>query len=96
MAQLQAKHGESNSQQGEEAKQRETEMRNSILTQVPEQSARARLEVKPEKANAVENYCVQMARFGFRKKIQDFTAELHAVFKQSRETEKTKKNLLDQ
>ncbi|XP_008300020.1 programmed cell death protein 5 [Stegastes partitus] len=68
MAELQAKHGESNSQQGEEAKQRETEMRNSILAQVLDQSARARLSnlalVKPEKANAVENYLIQMARFG--------------------------------
>lgn len=68
MAELQAKHGEANNQQGEEAKQRETEMRNSILAQVLDQSARARLSnlalVKPEKANAVENYLIQMARFG--------------------------------
>ncbi|XP_017296589.1 programmed cell death protein 5 [Kryptolebias marmoratus] len=69
MAELQAKHGDaSNNQQGEEAKQRETEMRNTILAQVLEQSARARLSnlalVKPEKAKAVENYLIQMARFG--------------------------------
>ncbi|KAM6943395.1 programmed cell death protein 5 [Xenentodon cancila] len=69
MAELQAKHGEAqNNQQGEEAKQRETEMRNTILAQVLDQSARARLSnlalVKPEKANAVENYLIQMARFG--------------------------------
>ncbi|AWP01653.1 putative programmed cell death protein 5 isoform 2 [Scophthalmus maximus] len=69
MAELQAKHGEaSNNQQGEEAKQKETDMRNSILAQVLDQSARARLSnlalVKPEKANAVENYLIQMARFG--------------------------------
>ncbi|CAJ1048786.1 programmed cell death protein 5 [Xyrichtys novacula] len=69
MAELQAKHGNvSNNQQGEEAKQRETEMRNTILAQVLDQSARARLSnlalVKPEKANAVENYLIQMARFG--------------------------------
>uniref|UniRef100_A0A3P9KBU4 Programmed cell death protein 5 n=2 Tax=Oryzias TaxID=8089 RepID=A0A3P9KBU4_ORYLA len=47
---------------------RETEMRNSILAQVLDQSARARLSnlalVKPDKANAVENYLIQMARFG--------------------------------
>uniref|UniRef100_A0A3B4VBQ2 Programmed cell death protein 5 n=1 Tax=Seriola dumerili TaxID=41447 RepID=A0A3B4VBQ2_SERDU len=58
----------SNNQQGEEAKQRESDMRNSILAQVLDQSARARLSnlalVKPEKANAVENYLIQMARFG--------------------------------
>ncbi|KAF3686376.1 Programmed cell death protein 5 TF-1 cell apoptosis-related protein 19 [Channa argus] len=69
MAELQAKHGNtSENQQGEEAKQRETDMRNSILAQVLDQSARARLSnlalVKPEKANAVENYLIQMARFG--------------------------------
>ncbi|XP_005804999.1 programmed cell death protein 5 [Xiphophorus maculatus] len=69
MAELQAKQGDaSNNQHGEEAKQRETEMRNSILAQVLDQSARARLSnlalVKPEKANAVENYLIQMARFG--------------------------------
>ncbi|XP_004539435.1 programmed cell death protein 5 [Maylandia zebra] len=68
MAELQAKQGEGNNQQAEEAKQRETDMRNSILAQVLDQSARARLSnlalVKPEKANAVENYLIQMARFG--------------------------------
>lgn len=70
MAELQAQQGDnsSNQQQGEEAKQRETDMRNSILAQVLDQSARARLSnlalVKPEKAKAVENYLIQMARFG--------------------------------
>ncbi|KAG7250807.1 hypothetical protein CRUP_023779 [Coryphaenoides rupestris] len=70
MAELQAKHGDgSNDQQGQqEAKQRDSEMRNSILAQVLDQSARGRLSnlamVKPEKANAVENYLIQMARFG--------------------------------
>uniref|UniRef100_A0A673J0Q4 Programmed cell death protein 5 n=1 Tax=Sinocyclocheilus rhinocerous TaxID=307959 RepID=A0A673J0Q4_9TELE len=58
MAELQAKHG------GPPA----TEMRNSILAQVLDQSARARLSnlalVKPDKAKAVENYLIQMARFG--------------------------------
>ncbi|KAG8562731.1 hypothetical protein GDO81_015788 [Engystomops pustulosus] len=47
--------GEQNQQ---EAKQREEEMRNSILSQVLSQAARARLNnlriVKPEKAKAVE------------------------------------------
>ncbi|XP_035614223.1 programmed cell death protein 5-like isoform X3 [Oncorhynchus keta] len=80
MAELQSKHGSlswnqmspgdsSNDQQGQqEAKQKETEMRNSILAQVLDQSARARLSnlalVKPEKAKAVENYLIQMARMG--------------------------------
>lgn len=43
-------------------------MRNSILAQVLGQSARARLSnlalVKPEKTKAVENYLIQMARYG--------------------------------
>ncbi|KAF6722680.1 Programmed cell death protein 5 [Oryzias melastigma] len=68
MAELQAKHGDASNNQQEEAKQRETDMRNSILAQVLDQSARARLSnlalVKPDKANAVENYLIQMARFG--------------------------------
>uniref|UniRef100_A0A3B3Z5Y3 Programmed cell death protein 5 n=1 Tax=Periophthalmus magnuspinnatus TaxID=409849 RepID=A0A3B3Z5Y3_9GOBI len=69
MAELQAKHGNgSNNQQGEEAKQREADMRNTILAQVLDQSARARLSnlalVKPEKAKDVENYLIQMARLG--------------------------------
>ncbi|NP_001187876.1 programmed cell death protein 5 isoform X2 [Ictalurus punctatus] len=69
MAELQAKHGDSSDEQGQqEAKQRETEMRNTILAQVLAQSARARLSnlalVKPDKAKAVENYLIQMARMG--------------------------------
>ncbi|XP_048887329.1 programmed cell death protein 5 isoform X1 [Brienomyrus brachyistius] len=77
MAELQAKHGvawdrpdseSANGQGQEEAKQRENDMRNTILAQVLDQSARARLSnlalVKPEKAKAVENYLIQMARFG--------------------------------
>ncbi|KAG1946554.1 programmed cell death protein 5 [Pimephales promelas] len=70
MTELQAKHGDhSSDQQGQqEAKQRETEMRNSVLAQLLDQSARARLSnlalVKPDKAKAVENYLIQMARFG--------------------------------
>ncbi|KAF4091828.1 hypothetical protein AMELA_G00041560 [Ameiurus melas] len=69
LAELQTKHGDSSSEQGQqEAKQRETEMRNTILAQVLDQSARARLSnlalVKPDKAKAVENYLIQMARMG--------------------------------
>ncbi|KAK2848382.1 hypothetical protein Q7C36_010064 [Tachysurus vachellii] len=69
MAELQTKHGNSSSDQGQqETKQRETEMRNTILAQVLDQSARARLSnlalVKPEKAKAVENYLIQMAQYG--------------------------------
>lgn len=68
LAELQAKHGDPGDAAQQEAKQREAEMRNSILAQVLDQSARARLSnlalVKPEKTKAVENYLIQMARYG--------------------------------
>ncbi|XP_068174464.1 programmed cell death protein 5 [Antennarius striatus] len=69
MAELQAQNEDSpNNQQVQEAKQREKEMRNSVLAQVLDQSARARLNslalVKPDKATAVENYLIQMAQIG--------------------------------
>ncbi|XP_048672667.1 programmed cell death protein 5 isoform X2 [Caretta caretta] len=69
LTELQAKHGDpSGDPTQQETKQREAEMRNSILAQVLDQAARARLSnlalVKPEKAKAVENYLIQMARFG--------------------------------
>ncbi|XP_028930363.1 programmed cell death protein 5 [Ornithorhynchus anatinus] len=69
LAELQAKHGDpSGDPAQQEAKHREAEMRNNILAQVLDQSARARLSnlalVKPEKAKAVENYLIQMARYG--------------------------------
>ncbi|CAF99535.1 unnamed protein product, partial [Tetraodon nigroviridis] len=67
MAELQAKHGDASNNQQEEAKQREQDMRNSILAQVLDQSARVQINlalVKPEKAKAVENYLIQMARLG--------------------------------
>ncbi|XP_072278231.1 programmed cell death protein 5 isoform X1 [Pyxicephalus adspersus] len=79
LTELQGRHGSwapefPSSQEGggeqaqQEAKQREDDMRNSILSQVLSQAARARLNnlalVKPEKAKAVENYLIQMARFG--------------------------------
>ncbi|KAJ8791996.1 hypothetical protein J1605_020198 [Eschrichtius robustus] len=68
LAELQAKHGDPGDAAQQEAKQREAEMRNSILAQVLDQSARARLSnlalVKPEKTKAVENYLIQMAWYG--------------------------------
>uniref|UniRef100_A0A8C9CI62 Programmed cell death protein 5 n=2 Tax=Phocoena sinus TaxID=42100 RepID=A0A8C9CI62_PHOSS len=67
-AELQAKHGDPGDVAQREAKHREAEMRNSILAQVLDQSARARLSnlalVKPEKTKTVENYLIQMARYG--------------------------------
>ncbi|KAJ7986189.1 hypothetical protein DPEC_G00348200 [Dallia pectoralis] len=94
LAELQSKHGDTaNDQQGQqEAKQRETEMRNSILAQVLDQSARARLSnlalVKPDKAKAVENYLIQMARMGqLGGKISD-TGLIDILEKVSQQTEK--------
>uniref|UniRef100_UPI00358FC70C programmed cell death protein 5-like n=1 Tax=Myxine glutinosa TaxID=7769 RepID=UPI00358FC70C len=55
-------------QAAQEATDKEAEMRNGILAQVLDQNARARLSnlgmVKPDKVKAVENYLIQMARFG--------------------------------
>jgi len=57
-----------NGQKNEEAKNREQEMRNSILAQVLNQEARARLNTlmvaKPEKGQMVENLLMNMARSG--------------------------------
>uniref|UniRef100_A0A8C5LCJ7 Programmed cell death protein 5 n=1 Tax=Jaculus jaculus TaxID=51337 RepID=A0A8C5LCJ7_JACJA len=69
LAELQAKHGPGVVPHPRlESRQREAEMRNTVLAQVLDQSARARLSnlalVKPEKPKAVENYLIQMARYG--------------------------------
>ncbi|KAM5331879.1 programmed cell death protein 5-like [Glossophaga mutica] len=68
LAELQAKQGDPGDAAQQEAKHREAEMRNSILAQVLDQSARARLSnlalVKPEKTKGVENYLIQMTRYG--------------------------------
>lgn len=93
MAALQAQHGDaSNNQQQREAARRESEMKNSILAQVLDQSARARLSsialVKPEKAAAVENYLIQMAPLGkFGGKISE-SGLIEILQKVSQETEK--------
>ncbi|XP_070818812.1 programmed cell death protein 5 isoform X1 [Chaetodon trifascialis] len=93
MAELQVKQGDaSNNQQAEEAKKRETDMKNSILAQVLDQSARARLSslamVKPEKANMVEKYLIQMARVGqIGGKISD-SGLIEILEKVSQQTEK--------
>ncbi|XP_045751339.1 programmed cell death protein 5-like [Mirounga angustirostris] len=68
LAELQAKHGDPGDAARQEAKHREAEMSSSIVAQVLDQSARARLSnvalVKPEKTKAVENYLIRMARYG--------------------------------
>uniref|UniRef100_A0A8C2TTV9 Programmed cell death protein 5 n=1 Tax=Coturnix japonica TaxID=93934 RepID=A0A8C2TTV9_COTJA len=73
LAELQAKHGVRRGAGRDglsvsHSHYREAEIRNTILAQVLDQAARARLSnlalVKPDKAKAVENYLIQMARFG--------------------------------
>ncbi|XP_070556823.1 programmed cell death protein 5-like [Ptychodera flava] len=69
MAELQQQMGGGRSQGDEdERKARQEEMKNSILSQVLNQSARARLNsialVKPEKAQMVEGILLQMAQTG--------------------------------
>ncbi|NWI83227.1 PDCD5 protein, partial [Dryoscopus gambensis] len=69
LGEIRAEHGDPSADPSQqEAKQREAEIRNTILAQVLDQAARARLSnlalVKPDKAKAVENYLIQMARFG--------------------------------
>ena len=76
LAQLQAQYGggpagqgDPNQQQKAEERRREVDdMKNSILSQVLDQSARARLNTlmlgKPEKGRMVENMLLQMAQSG--------------------------------
>ncbi|XP_072024867.1 programmed cell death protein 5-like [Amphiura filiformis] len=73
MAELQQQMGGGSStdeqqQKQEESRARQEEMKNSILVQVLDQAARARLNsialVKPEKAKMVENMLCQMATQG--------------------------------
>uniref|UniRef100_A0A4W5M243 Programmed cell death protein 5 n=1 Tax=Hucho hucho TaxID=62062 RepID=A0A4W5M243_9TELE len=92
MAELQSKHGVRREGHKGTKNALETEMRNSILAQVLDQSARARLSnlalVKPEKAKAVENYLIQMARMGqLGGKISE-TGLIDILEKVSQQTEK--------
>uniref|UniRef100_S4RUB3 Programmed cell death protein 5 n=1 Tax=Petromyzon marinus TaxID=7757 RepID=S4RUB3_PETMA len=75
-----------------EAAQRDTDMRNSILAQVLDQSARARLSnlalVKPDKAKSVENYLIQLARYGQLPGKVDDKGLIEILEKVSQQTEK--------
>lgn len=69
MAEMQAQAGNPEQiKKQEEARMREDEMKNSMLSQILDQGARARLNsialVKPEKAKMVESMLIQMARSG--------------------------------
>ncbi|XP_018425513.1 PREDICTED: programmed cell death protein 5 [Nanorana parkeri] len=93
LSELQGRHGEAGGEQAQqEAKQREDDVRNNILSQVLSQGARARLNnlalVKPEKAKAVENYLIQMARFGQLGGKLSEEGLIEILEKVSRQTEK--------
>jgi len=68
MAELQQQYGGGDETKRAEMKSKEEDMRNSILSQVLNQQARARLSTiaaaKPEKAKMVENLLMNMARSG--------------------------------
>ncbi|XP_071481670.1 programmed cell death protein 5-like [Diadema antillarum] len=70
MAELQQQFGsnQGNEKEQAEARKREQEMKNSMLAQLLDQSARARLNsialVKPEKAKMVEDMLIRMAQTG--------------------------------
>ncbi|GFG36984.1 hypothetical protein Cfor_05405 [Coptotermes formosanus] len=69
LAQLQSEYrGGSDAGRAEERKREQDEMKNTILTQLLTQSARARLNTlmigKPEKGRMVENMLLQMAHTG--------------------------------
>jgi len=68
LAELQQQNQGENDKSKDDAAARQTEMKNSILSQVLDQKARARLNTvaaaKPEKAQMVENMLVNMARMG--------------------------------
>ncbi|XP_055352415.1 programmed cell death protein 5-like [Paramacrobiotus metropolitanus] len=77
----------------EEQKKQEAEMRNAILAQVLDQSARARLNTialaKPEKAKMIENMVIQMAtrgQIGSRLSEDQFKHILSQVQEQTKTT----------
>ncbi|XP_041377053.1 programmed cell death protein 5-like [Gigantopelta aegis] len=96
MAELQNQYGGPGggpSQEEAEQKQRQAvEMKNSILSQVLDQSARARLNTiavaKADKAQMVENMLIQMARTG---QIQQKLTEDQLISLLSRVSEQTQK-----
>uniref|UniRef100_A0A914WK03 Programmed cell death protein 5 n=1 Tax=Plectus sambesii TaxID=2011161 RepID=A0A914WK03_9BILA len=66
--QQQGSAGMDQQQSRQEAAERDETMKNSILSQVLDQNARARLSniavAKPDKARSLENMIIQMARYG--------------------------------
>uniref|UniRef100_A0A493T128 Programmed cell death protein 5 n=1 Tax=Anas platyrhynchos platyrhynchos TaxID=8840 RepID=A0A493T128_ANAPP len=95
LAELQAKHGVRRGRGTPlPAAVGEAEIRNTILAQVLDQAARARLSnlalVKPDKAKAVENYLIQMARYGqLPGKVSYEQVLIEILEKASQQTEKT-------
>ena len=68
LAQMQGAGGNEQAKKQQEALKQQEEAKNGMLSQILDQSARARLNsialVKPEKAKAIENMLIQMARCG--------------------------------
>ncbi|KAL3860284.1 hypothetical protein ACJMK2_010425 [Sinanodonta woodiana] len=96
LAEMQAQYGRKgggpSQKDDEEAKEKMKDMKNSILSQVLDQSARARLNTiavaKPEKAQMIEGMLIQMAQTG---QIQSKLSEDQLIGLLSRVTEKTQK-----
>ncbi|KJE96306.1 hypothetical protein CAOG_06648 [Capsaspora owczarzaki ATCC 30864] len=86
--------GGNNAAKQEEAARRETEVRQSLLMQILEQEARARLgriaSVKPEKARAVEDLLIRMAKSGQLPGMVD-EPQLIKLLSQVSEVENSKK-----
>jgi programmed cell death protein 5 len=85
-------NGGASAEQQEEAKRQQQDMKNSMLSQLLTQQARARLNTlaltKPEKAQQVENMIIQMARSG---QIMDKLSEEQLISLLERISEKTQK-----
>lgn len=96
MAELQRQHGNNQQISKEEAEQKkmqQEEMKHSILSQILNQSARARLNTiavaKPEKAKMVENMLCQMATSG---QIPGKLTEAHLISLLEQVSEQTKRS----
>lgn len=96
MAELQNQHGGNNQMSKEDMQQKKAqqeEMKNSILSQILDQSARARLNTiavaKPDKAKMVENMLCQMATSG---QIPGKLTEAHLISLLEQVSEQTKRS----
>ena len=83
----------------EESMKREAEMKNSLLTQILDQSARARLNsialVKPDRAKSIENMLIQMARSGQLQGKLSETLLISLLERVNKQMEKSSKVTID-